>query len=121
MVHCTTMVEAGVNLSVLLAMIDPFDPFEVDKENGPHLAADVDLSLDDALDVLTGDPEFYVDETDGSADWLMVGPIPGGQIIVVPMSESRYSGYSKVRPITILKAPMQIEQRYLDDKGGNAQ
>lgn len=115
------MVDAGDNLSVILSMIDPSDPFELDLGNAPHLAADPSLRVDDALDVLVGDPEIYVDESEGSADWLLVGPVPGGQILVIPIAESRYSGCSKVRPITILRAPSHIEDRYLADKEGDAQ
>jgi hypothetical protein len=86
--------------------------------NAPHLSADPALGLDDALDVLFGDPEFYEDDGAGSADWLMVGPVPGGLILVVPIAQARYSGYSKIRPITVLRAPLHIEQRYLSDKEG---
>lgn len=113
------MVRAGANISVILTMIDTADPFEVDANNEPHLSADPQFCVDDALDVLAGDPEFYEDESEGSGEWLMVGPVPGGLLLVVPVSQSRYSGYSKVRPITILRAPPHIEQRYLGDKRGD--
>ena len=96
------------------------DPFEVDMGNAPHLAAREGLGLDDAMDVLFGDPEFYEDDSEGSADWLMVGRVPGGEILVVPIAQSNYLWLSKVRPITVLRAPIHIEQRYLDDKRGEA-
>jgi len=116
-VHCNTVVEAGANLSVVLSLLDPDDPFEIDEANGPHLAAEQGLGLEDALDVLFGDPEFYDDDSGGSADWLMVGLVPGGEVLVVPLAQARNSGFGKLRPITVLPAPLHIEQRYFQDKG----
>jgi hypothetical protein len=97
-------------------MLDEKHPFEVDAGNLPHLMAESYPCLADAYDVYFGDPEYYVDESEGSADWLMVGPVPGGEILVVPIAESHHSGYAKVRPITILRAPPHIDRLYLDDK-----
>jgi hypothetical protein len=111
------VVKAGDTFSVLLAMLDPSEPFEVDSKNAPHLIAK-GFCLDDALDAFFGDPEFYVDDSEGSADWLMVGAVPGGDTIVVPLAPSHLSGISKVRPITIFRAPLDIQGRYLDDKSG---
>lgn len=98
-------------------MLDPEDPFEIDIKNSPHLMAD-GFCLDDAYDVFYGDPEYYVDESEGSADWLMVGSVPGGDILVVPIRQAEYSGFSKVRPITIFVAPLDLQQHFLDDKRG---
>jgi len=100
-----------------MAYLDPSDPFEIDGKNGPHLLVH-GYSHEDAYDVFFGDPEFYVDDSEGSGDWLMVGPVPGGDILVVPICHSHNSGFSKVRPIAIFRASLEIEVRFFDDKRG---
>jgi hypothetical protein len=37
-------------------------------------------------------------------------------ILTVPVALSRYSGLSKVRPITIFEAPNELAERYLHDR-----
>lgn len=63
--------------------------------------------------------ECYEDLSDGSAAWLMVGSVPGEQVLMVPISPSRYSGLSKVRPITVFSAPDFLAERYYNDKEGS--
>ena len=117
MVHCTTVVKPGVNIDVLFSLLDPEDPFEWDHENEPHLVGEPGMDREDVGDVWTDDPEFYEDDSEGSADWLMVGQVPGDAILVVPIAQAQYSGYAKVRPITIFIAPPHVADRYRQDKG----
>jgi hypothetical protein len=112
------MPQPGDQFDVILSFLDLEDPFEIDLGNLPHLMADPELGLDDALDVLLFDaPVFYEDDSAGSAEWLLVGEIPGGEVIVVPIARSNHSGLSKVRPITILYAPNHVIRRYREDGG----
>ena len=118
-VHCTTVVKPRERFEMLMSLLDPVDPFEIDSKNRPHLYAR-GFCPDDAYDIFFGDPEYYVDDSEGSADWLMVGSVPGGDVLVVPIAQSEYSGYSKVRPITIFSASLEVQERFLDDKKGGA-
>jgi hypothetical protein len=112
------VVEPGASFDVLHALLDPEEPFEWDPRNTPHAAAHVLLGPDDALDAyLLGEPEFFDDDGEGDATWLMVGEIPGTGLIVVPLVESEYSGYSKVRPLGVFEAPLHIIERYYQEKG----
>lgn len=110
------MVEAGESFSVLHSLLDRNDPFEWDEDNLPHTASHPFHGPDDAMDVFFGEPEFYEDASDGSASWLMVGEVPGGDILVVPLATSQYSGYAKVRPLGVFEAPQHIINRYYQDK-----
>lgn len=105
---------------MLFALLDLSDPFEWDMDNLPHLLDDPYYGPDDALDVLHDAPECYEDDSGGAGDWLLVGEVPGA-ILTVPVAQSRYSGLSKVRPITIFEAPDELAARYLHDQGGDSQ
>lgn len=111
------MVKPGANIDVLFSLLDPQDPFEWDLENEPHVVGEPGMDRDDVLDVWCDEPQFYEDDTEGSADWLMVGEVSGPEVLVVPIAQSHYSGYAKVRPITIFTAPPHIADRYRQDKG----
>jgi hypothetical protein len=111
------VVRDGASFSVLFSLLDPVNPFEWDDDNLPHLHDDPYFGPEDALDVFKDDPECYEDDSDGSADWILVGQVPG-EILMVPIAQSRYSGFSKVRPITVFPAPESLKERYRQDKEG---
>jgi hypothetical protein len=106
------VVEDGLQIETIWSLLDLSDPFEWDIANLPHLLRRPMYGPDDALDVMADSPVCYEDESEGSADWLIVGEVPGGEVLVVPVTTSAYSGYSKLRPITVFKAPMHLENRY---------
>lgn len=100
-------------------LLDGVNPFEIDKINRPHLFKHYvgATTLEDGLDLL--DEVFIHDnavfkEADPPADWLMVGEIPGGYVIV-PIAKSASGDKSKCRPIG-LRAATEIEvAEYLED------
>jgi hypothetical protein len=110
------MVEDGADFSVLFALLNPADPFEWDDVNLPHLFDGSDYGPDDALDVFHDSPECYEDDSEGAGEWLLVGEVPGGEVLTVPVVRSRYSEFSKVRPITIFSAPSWLRERYYQDR-----
>jgi hypothetical protein len=112
------VVRDGASFSVLFSLLDPVEPFEWDPDNLPHLVDNPYYGPDDALDVFHDDPECYEDDSEGSGDWLLVGQVPGSEILMVPIAQSRYSGFSKVRPITVFPAPEWLKERYWRDKEG---
>jgi len=110
------VVRDGASFDVLFTLLDPVEPFEWDEGNLPQLADDPYYGPDDALDVYHDDPECYEDESEGAGDWLLVGEVPGGVVLTVPIAQSHYSGLSKVRPITVFAAPADLAERYRKDK-----
>ncbi len=68
-----------------LDLLDPDDPFEVDTQL-PHLFKHEVFGLEDVYDVWWDNPLFY--EAVPPADWLMVGEVPGG-LLVVPLYEAQ--------------------------------
>lgn len=101
---------------MIFALLDFQDPFEWDIDNLPHMHDDPYYGPEDVLDVLHDAPECYEDESGGTGDWLLVGQSSAGEVLVVPIAQSNYSGFSKVRPITVFAAPAFVRDRYLQDK-----
>jgi len=110
------VVKDGVEIDTIWALLDLADPFEWDIYNLPHFHRRPYFGPDDALDVMAGSPSCYEDDSDGSADWLIVGEVAGSDILVVAVTTSHYSGHSKLRPITIFRAPKFLEERYIQEK-----
>jgi hypothetical protein len=110
------VVRDGASFSVLFALLNPLDPFEWDLDNLPHLLDDPYYGPNDALDVLQDAPECYEDDSDGAGSGCWWGRSQGGEILMVPVAQSRYSGLSKVRPITVFVAPANLAERYRQDK-----
>jgi hypothetical protein len=98
-------------------LLDAEEPFEIDDQNA-HLFKHPLLGLDDALDVWSSDAEFYEDDSDGPADRLMVGEIPGGDVLVIPLAPSNHSGFAKMRPIGVFRASQYTVDRYRADREG---
>ena len=94
----------------------PCSPLSGTGRTFPDVLDDPYYGPDDALDVYHDDPECYEDESNGAGDWLLVGEVPGGEILTVPVTQSYYSGLSKVRPITVFAAPAFLAERYVQDK-----
>ncbi len=113
-VQCNTSMSGSYGDAAAWEFIDWNDPFEVDEQNA-HLAKHPGLCLDDALDVAANDPLFY-EACAGPADWLMVAEVPGGDVLVVPLAPSNYSGYMKMRPIGVYPASGELLDAYLRDR-----
>jgi hypothetical protein len=96
-------------------LLDPDDPFEIDTQI-VHLFKHHGLSPDDIYDVWYGEPLFYPAAPGGHADWLMVGEVPGGTVLVVPLAPSRDGNYSKARPVGVYKAPGWLDTQYRKDR-----
>ena len=98
-----------------LEALDPDDPFELDDGNIPHLAKHPPFTAEDALDAWAfGEPLFYPAAEDGPADWLMVGCIPGG-VVVVPLAPSRSGDPTRCRPIGVYEPRRTLAERYEED------
>jgi hypothetical protein len=102
------------------------DPFEIDEGNLPHLHAHlptddrgrlVPLAVDDIYDVYYGVPRFYEADQVGSADWLMLGEVPGGLIICVPLAPANSERYDQCRPTALYKAVTRLKRKYLAQVG----
>ena len=104
-------------------LLDPDDPFEIDSGNRPHLAQHAGFAEDDVYDVYWGDPLFFEYEGEGSADWLMVGEVPGGDptddgplVLVVPLAPPNSGDRTKARPVTLYIAGLRLKRRYLEER-----
>jgi hypothetical protein len=106
-------------------LLDREDPFEIDDDNAPHLnahlptnakGAEVPVGIDDIIDMyLFGIPRFYEANEHGDADWLMLGEIPGGLIISVPLAPPKSEDYKRCRPIGLYEAVTRMRTRYLSE------
>jgi len=77
----------------------------------------VAVGPEDVLDAyIYGDPAFYEAEPAGSADWLMIGQIPG-LVICVPIAPPNSGNVRFCRPIGIYKPSIEDRNRYLRGEG----
>lgn len=97
-------------------LLDDDDPFEVDTGNRPHLAKHFPFTDEDLLDIWAGDVIFYPAAPDGSADWLMVGEVPGEGIVVVPLAKPKSGDRARARPIGIYRASQALRREYRRDR-----
>jgi hypothetical protein len=95
-------------------LLDPDDPFEIDTQ-AAHLFKH-GYSPDDLYDMWCGNPLFYPADQAGSADWLLVGEVPGDIVLVAPLAPSRNGNYTKARPVGLYQAPTWLEIRYRNDR-----
>jgi len=103
-------------------LLDPENPFEIDDGNRIHLfkhlleddkGRRVAVGPADILDAyIYGDPVFYPANESGSADWLMVGIVPG-LVICVPIARPNSGDVRFCRPIGIYKPSVEDRNRYL--------
>lgn len=107
-------------------LLHPADPFEIDVGNlphlHPHLPTDdegrvVPVGVGDLYEAYLGVPRFYEADEYGDADWLMLGEIPGGLIISVPVAPANSGEYNRCRPIGLYSAVTRLKARYLADVG----
>jgi hypothetical protein len=104
-------------------LLDPDDPFEIDRGNRPHLAQRPGFAEDDVYDVWWDDPVFFEYEGEGSAEWLLVGEVPGRDpsddgplVLVVPLSAPKRWDPTKARPVTLYVASRSLKQRYFEER-----
>lgn len=103
-------------------LLDPENPFEIDDGNRVHLykhlpeddkGRPVAVGPEDLLDAyIYGDPAFYEADPTGSADWLMIGQVPG-LVICVPIAPPNSGDVRFCRPIGIYKPSVEDRNRYL--------
>jgi hypothetical protein len=108
-------------------LLDPEHPFELDDGNRPHLnkhlptnarGDTVPVLIEDVLDMYRhGVPRFYEADDYGDADWLMLGEIPGGVVICVPVAPSTMEDYKRCRPTALYVAVTRMRERYLTELG----
>lgn len=79
--------------------LDDEHPFEIDRDNEPHLFKHEHYQTADLFDVWAADPVFFEARGDGPADWLMVGEMPGEDPVCVPLAPPRSGDVRKARPI----------------------
>jgi hypothetical protein len=89
--------------------LDPDDPFEIDAQLA-HLFKHFPLGVDDAYDVYFSGP-VYFPARHGPAE-LLVGEVPGGEVLVVPLCASNSGDPTKVRPIGCYRAGTDLEQQF---------
>lgn len=78
----------------------------------------IPVGIDDVLDMYRdGIPRFYEADDKGDADWLMLGEIPGGLIICVPVAPPNSGNYRLCRPIGLYSAVTRMRERYLSELG----
>jgi hypothetical protein len=94
-------------------MLDPDDPFEVDRQL-PHLFSHPERDALDLADVWEGERIYY--PANPPADWLLLAEVPGGQVLVVPLCPG--STPFKARPIGLYKAPRgsRLDSDYRRDR-----
>jgi hypothetical protein len=102
-------------------LLDAEDPFEFDMDNLPHLhkhvirdnrGVSVSVGAADLVDAyIYGDPSFYPAATEGTADWLMVGTVPGA-ILCAPLAPARSGNVTQCRPIGLYTPSESLAQRY---------
>jgi len=107
-------------------LLDPENPFEIDDGNRPHLykhlpeddkGRPVAVGTEDVLDAyIYGDAAFYEADPAGSADWLMIGEVPG-LVICVPIAPPKSGDVRFCRPIGIYKPSIEDRNRYMRGEG----
>ena len=94
--------------------LDPLDPFELDEANIPHLHKH-GFTTDDLYDIWAEPDAIYAPaRPDGFADWLLVGAVPGGMVLVVPLAPAAVPG--KARPIGIYPAGLRLQAMYQENR-----
>jgi hypothetical protein len=103
-------------------LLDPWDPFEIDDGNRPHLYKHlltddsgryVAVEVADILDAYRdGDPGFLEPDVELAADWLMLAYVPG-LVICVPLAPPRSGDATQCRPIGLKKPRSEDRVRYL--------
>src|SRR3989442_1546749 len=93
-------------------LLDDEDPFEVDTQIG-HLFKHEKLGLDDVYDVWADDPLFYP-ASHGPAHWLLIGEVPGGEVLTVPLCPGET--HNKARPIGVYRASRRDGEQYRQDR-----
>jgi hypothetical protein len=91
--------------------LNPDDPFEIDMGNRPHLFKH-GLSEEDLLDVWWGDPVYFPSSMSSSADWLLVGPVPGNVHLCSPLAPANSGRIDQCRPIGLYRASMALTMDY---------
>jgi len=90
------------------------DPFELDEANipPPHKHG---FTTDDLYDIRADPDAIYAPaRPDGFADWLLVGEVPGGAVLVAPLAPAVVPG--KARPIGIYPVGLRLQAMYQENR-----
>ena len=94
--------------------LDALDPFELDEANipPPHKHG---FTTDDLYDIRADPDAIYAPaRPDGFADWLLVGEVPGGAVLVAPLAPAVVPG--KARPIGIYPVGLRLQAMYQENR-----
>ncbi|MDQ3877811.1 MAG: hypothetical protein M3290_05605 [Actinomycetota bacterium] len=94
-------------------LLDPIDPFEIDDGNLPHLGRWEGITPDDLLEAWRGEPRLFLSPEGYPADWDLVSEVASVGTIVVPLMRAKSGDASKARPITVFRANLRTQARYL--------
>lgn len=100
-------------------LLDPDDPFEIDRGNEPHLykhivttrGRQIAIGPEDLLDMYHDNPRFFPASEDGPADWLMVAEVPG-TMLMAPLAPPTSDGIHRCRPVGLYAPSMELRRRY---------
>ena len=95
-----------------LDLLDPDDPFEV---NGFPTCSNTKYLDWRTCMTFGGTTPCSTRLLPAPADWLMVGEVPGG-LLVVPLMKPNSGDETKVRPIGVYRAPAWLDSQYRDDR-----
>ncbi|MFN2593503.1 MAG: hypothetical protein ABR579_01275 [Actinomycetota bacterium] len=94
-------------------LLDALDPFEIDDGNRAQLSKWDGLTHDDLLEAWRGEPRLFMAPDEFPADWDLVSEVASVGTIVVPLARAKSGDPSKARPLTVFKANLRTQARYL--------
>jgi hypothetical protein len=94
-------------------LLDPLDPFELDDDNLAQLGKWDGLTREDLLEAWRGEPRLFMAPESFPADWDLVSEVASVGTIVVPLMSPKSGDKTKVRPITMFRANLRTQARYL--------
>lgn len=81
-------------------LLDEGDPFEIDDDNGPHLAKHSPFAPDDVYEAWVDPIRIFVAPPHPPAEWVLVARV-GDEVVDVPLVRSRSGSARRCRPIGI--------------------
>lgn len=94
-------------------LLDPDDPFELDDDNLGQLGKWDGLTRDDLIEAWQGEPRLFRAPDGFPGDWDLVSEVGSVGTIVVPLMAAKSGDKTKARPITMFRANLRTQARYL--------